>query len=142
VNAVAILRAAQAVQGDEATRRAERLLDQWSVLSMQHVALGGACGCAMGGLSLRLDDFELDIVDYLCDAGVRSDLPEVVTFFTALQDSAQQGSAMGTRAQPLRRLLEQMSHGRLPQPVAGWLLPKVERTLQSYAELHGPRMEG
>lgn len=131
-----------AVAADELVQQAERLLDLWSALSMQHVALGAGCGCGMGGISLRLDDFELDIVDYLGDAGVRCGLPEVAAFFTKLQQDAQEGSAMGSRAQPLRRLLEQSRSGRMPRAVSAWLLPKVEHTLKSYAELHGPKLAG
>ena len=131
-----------AVEADDFVLRAEKLLDLWSSLAMQHVALGAGCGCGMGGISLRLDDFELDIVDYLGDAGVRSDVSEVAAFFTALQKSAEEGSVMGSRAQPLRRLLDQARRGRLPLVVVEWLLPKVEKTLSSYAELHGPKLEG
>ena len=130
------------VDADDLVQRAEHLLDLWSALSMQHVALGAGCGCGVGGISLRLDDFELDIVDYLGDAGTRSDVPEVVTFFTALQQSADEGASMGSRAQPLRRLLDQARRGRLPASVSEWLLPRVEKTLRSYAELHGPKLDG
>jgi hypothetical protein len=130
------------VDADNLVQRAEQLLDMWSALSMQHVALGAGCGCGMGGISLRLDDFELDIVDYLGDAGVRSGVPEVAAYFTAMQEDAQQGNSMGSRAQPLRRLLDQARRERLPRAVSEWLLPKVEKTLSSYAELHGPKFEG
>jgi hypothetical protein len=123
-------------------QRAERLLDLWSSLSMQHVALGASCACGMGGISLRLDDFELDIVDYLADAGVRSGVPVVVDFFNDLQRQIEDGSAMGGRAQPLRRLLDQAHRGQLPDAVAEWVIPKVEHTLRSYADLHGPKLDG
>lgn len=131
-----------AVEANDFVRRAEHLLDLWRSLSMLHVALGAGCGCGIGGISLRLDDFELDIVDYLGDTGVRSGVPEVAAFFTELQQCAQEGSAMGTRAQPLRRLLDQARRERLPLAVTEWLLPKVEKMLRSYAELHGPKLEG
>lgn len=130
------------VDADDFVQRAEHLLDMWSSLSMQHVALGAGCGCGMGGISLRLDDFELDIVDYLGDAGARSDEPAVADYFRAMQQRAEEGSTMGSRAQPLRRLLDQAIRGRLPEAVAAWLIPKVEHTLRSYAELHGPKLEG
>ena len=95
----------------------------------------------MGGISLRLDDFELDIVDYLADAGVRSGVPEVADFFKALQQQVEDGSAMGGRARPLRRLLDQAHRAQLPAAVAEWVIPKVEHTLRSYAELHGPKLD-
>jgi hypothetical protein len=122
------------VDADELAQRAEHLLGMWSALSMQHVALGGSCACGMGGISLRLDDFELDIVGYLEDAGLRSGVSEVVGFFTAWQEAS-------APAQPLRRLLEDARHQHLPGAVSEWLLPKVERTLNSFAELHGPKLE-
>jgi hypothetical protein len=130
------------VDTDDLVQRAEHLLDLWSTLSMQHVALGAGCGCGMGGISLRLDDFELDIVDYLGDAGVRSGDPEVVDYFKDVQQRAEEGSAMGARSRPLRRLLDEARCAGLPGAVAAWLIPKVEHTLRSYAELHGPKLEG
>lgn len=133
--------ASLAVEAEDFVQRAEQLLDLWSSLSMQHVALGVGCGCGMGGISLRLDDFELDIVDYLGDAGVRSGVPEVAAFFTALHQLAQEGASMGSRAQPLRRLLDRARRDRLPRAVTEWLLPRIEKTLRSYAELHGPKLE-
>lgn len=131
-----------AVAADDLVQRAEQMLELWSALSMQHVTLGAGCGCGMGGVSLRLDDFELDIVDYLGDAGSRCGEPEVAAFFTGLQRRTEEGATLGGRARPLHRLLEQARRGRLPEAVASWLLPKVERTLNSYAELHGPKLEG
>lgn len=129
-----------AMAADTPAQRAEQLIELWSRLSMQHVALGGACGCAMGGLSLRLDDFELDIVDYLCDAGVRCGRADVAPFFTAWQQRLEEGSGMGGRMRPLRQLLDQVQQGQMPDAVAQWLLPKLEHTLNSYAQLHGPRL--
>ena len=48
-----------------ADERAERLLQLWSRLSLQHVSLGVGCGCGIGGVSVSLADFERDIADYL-----------------------------------------------------------------------------
>lgn len=120
---------------DDLAVRADRMLTLWSQLAMRHVALGAACACGTGGVSLRLEDFELDIVGYLEDAGLRSVIADVVAFFQALQ-------VAGPQDQPLRRLLEDVEQGRVPSAVGEWLLPKVERTLGSFAELHGPRAEG
>lgn len=119
---------------DDLAEHAERLLDLWSQLALQHVALGAACGCGMGGISLRLEDFELDIVGYLEDAGLRSGVADVAGFFEALQQA-------GPQPEPLRRLLDDARQERLPGTVGAWLLPKVERTLRSFAELHGPRRQ-
>ena len=73
------------VDADEIAGRADRLLSLWSALSVQHVALGSSCACGTGGVSLRIDDFEIDIVDYLEDAGSRSGIADVVAFFEERQ---------------------------------------------------------
>ena len=118
--------------GSDLADHAERLLGLWSELSMRHVALGASCACGIGGISLRLDDFELDIVGYLEDAGLHSGIADVAGFFEAMQQ-------VGWQSQPLVRLLEDARQDRLPAAVGEWLCPKVERTLRSFAELHGPR---
>jgi hypothetical protein len=110
--------------------RAAQLSVLWSQLAMRHVALGGACACGSGGVSLRLDDFELDIVGYLEDKGLRCGIAAVVDFCQTLADAA-------TRSQPLRELLDDCEGGRVPAEVCAWLLPQLERTLNSFAELHG-----
>lgn len=112
--------------------RATALLDQWSRLAMRHVALGAACACGMGGVSLRLDDFEVDIVGYLEDVGSRSGIAAVEAFFAA-------SGAASARAQPLKRLLEDAQDGRIDAAVTDWLMARLERTLGSFAALHGPR---
>jgi hypothetical protein len=119
-----------AVVADELAEQAEALLDLWSRLALRHVALGSACACGAGGVSLRLEDFELDIVDYLQDGGTRSGLPEVERWFAACPPVA-------SVSQPLRQLLESVLHAQLPEPVARWALPRLERTLRSFVELHG-----
>jgi len=119
-----------AAVADDLAQRADAMLDLWSRLATRHVALGAACACGVGGVSLQLVDFELDIVGYLEDVGLRSGLPEVVAFFEALQQD-------GAQERPLVRLLEDVQRGRLSEALGDWLLPKVERTLRSFAELHG-----
>lgn len=131
---------------DDLSARAGRLLDLWSALALRHVALGAACACGAGGVSLRLEDFELDIVDYLQDGGERCDEAEVAAWFRARQSSA--GAAAGATGttspatQPLRQLLEDVQEARVPPPVADWLIPRLERTLHSFAELHGSGTAG
>jgi hypothetical protein len=117
---------------DDLAHQAGALLDLWSQLSAHHVVLGAGCACGVGGVSLRLEDFELDIVGYLEDAGLRCEVAAVAGFFQALQAAPQ-------REQPLLALLHDMQQERLPGEVAAWLLPRLERTLRSFAELHGPK---
>lgn len=125
-------RAVSAIVTDDLTEYAGRLLDLWSALALHHVALGSACACGAGGVSLRLEDFELDIVDYLQDSGERCELEEVANWFRNRQGAAAVGN------QPLLRLLEDVQAARVPEAVAAWLLSRLERTLRSFAELHGP----
>lgn len=132
---------ALAVDADERTVRADRLLGLWSALSVQHVALGSSCACGTGGVSLRLDDFEIDIVDYLEDAGSRSGIPALVAFFEARRESGRpmQFGRAAQRSRPLVDILERIHEGRVDDTVAEWLLPRLERTIDSLAEQHGTR---
>ena len=117
----------------ELAQQADLLLDLWGSLALRHVALGSACACGSGGVSLRLEDFELDIVDYLQDGGERCDDAPVAQWFRA-----RQGQAPGE--QPLRGLLDDILQDRIPAPVAHWILQRLERTLRSFAQLHGADM--
>ena len=117
---------------DDVSQRAARLSRLWSELAMRHVALGSSCGCGAGGVSLQLVDFELDIVDYLEDQGLRCGVCEVEEFFRARPTSEATGL-------PLRTLLEDLERNELPAEASEWLLARLERTLTSFAELHGGR---
>ena len=116
---------------DTSIEQAGCLRELWGALALRHVALGGACACGAGGVSLRLEDFELDIVDYLQDGGARHGDVLISRWFQARQD-------LDPGTQPLRDLLDAVAAGNIPEPVAAWLLPRLERTLRSFAELHGP----
>ena len=120
---------------DDVSQRASRLSRLWSELAMRHVALGSSCGCGAGGVSLQLVDFELDIVDYLEDQGLRSGVSEVEDFFRARPTSQATGL-------PLQTLLEDLERNELPAEASKWLLARLERTLNSFAELHGGRQQG
>ncbi|OUM01592.1 hypothetical protein [Variovorax sp. JS1663] len=120
---------------DDVSQRASRLSRLWSELAMRHVALGSSCGCGAGGVSLQLVDFELDIVDYLEDQGLRSGVSEVEDFFRARPTSEATGL-------PLQTLLEDLERNEFPAAASEWLLARLERTLKSFAELHGGRQQG
>lgn len=115
---------------DSLATRAQAIVDLWSQLAMRHVSMGGACACGMGGISLRLYDFEADIAGYLEDAGQRCGIAEVEAFFKA-------EPSVASHDQPVRRLLDEAIEGRLPEVVGDWMFPKIERTLRSVAEQHG-----
>ncbi|NDZ18138.1 hypothetical protein C7T35_35930 [Variovorax sp. WS11] len=120
---------------DDLSQRASRLSRLWSELAMRHVALGSSCGCGAGGVSLQLVDFELDIVDYLEDAGLRSGVLAVEEFFRARPTSQATGL-------PLQSLLEGLEREEFASEASEWLLARLERTLNSFAELHGGRTQG
>jgi hypothetical protein len=120
---------------DDVSQRASRLSRLWSELAMRHVALGSSCGCGAGGVSLQLVDFELDIVDYLEDQGLRSGVADVEAFFRARPTSEATGL-------PLQTLLEDLERDEVAAEASEWLLARLERTLNSFAELHGGRQQG
>ncbi len=114
-----------------ADEHAQRLLQLWGRLSLQHVSLGAGCGCGIGGVSVSLADFERDIADYLWAESERLGEAAVEAFLLAPGPIEQQ-------ATPVRDLLERLETGDAAEGVADWLLPRLTRTLESFAKLHGP----
>ncbi|MES2888655.1 MAG: hypothetical protein V4739_11660 [Pseudomonadota bacterium] len=111
--------------------RAERLANLWSRLSAQHVTLGAGCGCMTGGVSVSLEDFELDIADYLWAEGERLGQTEVVAWLL-------QPGPVEQQVKPVMTLLTRLEEGEADEAVADWLLTRLARTLDSFAKLHGP----
>lgn len=111
--------------------RAERLAKLWSRLSAQHVTLGAGCGCMVGGVSVSLEDFELDIADYLWAEGERLGETVVVAFLL-------QPGPIDQQKKPVATLLARLEDGEADETVADWLLSRLARTLDSFAKLHGP----
>ena len=111
--------------------RAERLAHLWSRLSAQHVTLGAGCGCMTGGVSVSLEDFELDIADYLWAEGERLGETVVVDFLL-------QHGPINQQKKPVATLLARLEDGDADEAVADWLLSRLARTLDSFAKLHGP----
>jgi hypothetical protein len=110
---------------------AARLLGKWTSLARGHVLMGGNCSCGLGAGSLRIDEFEQQILDYLerklaasGDAGVTQ----------ALRDRA--GYERGTSGS-LSELLRSIAKDGETQ-AAPWLslLDDLDRTLQSFEEAH------
>lgn len=111
--------------------RAERLANLWSRLSAQHVTLGAGCGCMVGGVSVSLEDFELDIADYLWAEGERLGETMAVAFLL-------QPGPIDQQKKPVATLLNRLEEGEAPEAVAEWLLSRLARTLDSFAKLHCP----
>ena len=115
--------------------RAERLANLWSRLSAQHVTLGAGCGCMVGGVSVSLEDFELDIADYLWAESERLGQTDVVAFLLAPGPIASQNQA-------IRHILSRLEDDEeVSESVTDWLLPRMTKTIESYAKLHGPAPE-
>lgn len=111
--------------------QAAYLSDLWHRLATQHIALG--CTCTMSGVTVTLEDFERDIADYFLGQSEREGATEVVDFLLAQGPLAEQPRAV-------RDILQRLRDGRASIEVADWLLPRMRKTLESYAELHGPAL--
>jgi hypothetical protein len=110
-------------------QQAAYLSDLWHRLSAQHIALG--CSCSMTGISVTLEDFERDIADYLWAESERLGQTEVVEFLLAPGPIAAQDKAV-------RGILDRLQSAQVSEAIAQWLLPRMTKTIESYAELHGP----
>lgn len=111
--------------------RAARLAQLWSRLAAQHVTLGAGCGCMVGGISVSLEDFELDIVDYLWAESERLGQAVVEAFLL-------QPGPINQQVKPVMSLLTRLEADEADEAVADWLLTRLARTLDSFARLHGP----
>ncbi len=113
-------------------KQAAYLADLWNRLSAQHIALG--CSCTMSGISVTLEDFERDIADYLWAESER--LGE-----KAVEDFLLEPGPIASQDKAIRRILERLEEGVCQDVVAQWLLPRMTKTIESYAKLHGPAPE-
>ena len=118
----------------ENTARAQAtyLAELWHRLSAQHIALG--CSCTMSGISVTLEDFERDIADYLWAESERLGATDVVAFLLSPGPLAEQEQA-------IRQILKRLADGQAKTSVEQWLLPRMTKTIESYAKLHGPSVE-
>lgn len=121
-----------AAVADPLVEQAARLSGLWNRLSAQHIALG--CSCLMGGVSVRLEDFERDIADYLWAESERLGETAVAAFLLA-------PGPIATQDRAIRQVLERLEAGEADRPVAQWLLARLTRSIESYASLHGPAPE-
>ena len=119
---------------EESAARAQavHLAELWHRLSAQHIALG--CSCTMSGISVTLEDFERDIADYLWAESERLGATDVVAFLLSHGPIADQ-------EQPIRQILKRLADGEAEASVEQWLLPRMTKTIESYAKLHGPSVE-
>jgi hypothetical protein len=113
-------------------QQATYLSGLWNRLAGQHVALG--CSCTMSGLSVTLEDFELDIADYLWAESERLGQKEVVQFLL-------EPGPIASQDQAIRNILRRLEDQDINTVITEWLLPRMTKTIESYAKLHGPAPE-
>ena len=102
---------------------AAQLLGKWTRLARGHVVMGGNCSCGLGGASVRVEEFEQQILDYLDSAfGRGGDATIGRTIREAGNVSA---------------LLRSITVGAQPQS-AEWLsvLDALDRTIESFEQVH------
>jgi hypothetical protein len=116
---------------NDAATQAAYLGNLWHRLSAQHIALG--CSCGMSGISVTLEDFERDIADYLWAESERLGAVEASHFLLQPGPIAEQDKAV-------RTILERIHAGEASDAVTDWLLPRMTKTIESYAKLHGPSL--
>jgi hypothetical protein len=104
----------------------------WNRLSGQHIALG--CSCTMSGMSVTLEDFERDIADYLWAESERLGQTDVVAFLLSPGPINEQDRA-------IRGILDRLESEEVSSDITDWLLPRMTKTIESYAKLHGPTPE-
>ena len=110
-------------------QQAAYLSGLWNRLSGQHIALG--CSCSMSGISVTLEDFERDIADYLWAESERLGQTQVVTFLL-------EPGPMSTQERAIRGILDRLESEDVSDVITDWLLPRMTKTIESYAKLHGP----
>lgn len=88
----------------------------------------------MSGLSVTLEDFERDIADYLWAESERLGQAEVVAFLLSPGPISEQDRA-------IRGILDRLESEEVSGIITEWLLPRMTKTIESYAKLHGPTPE-
>lgn len=118
----------------DAAGTAHALLEIWDRLSRQHVALAAGCGCGVGGVTLQLQDFEQDIVDYLLGQAERGRNADVIAFLHRYGVDAAGNWHIGNL---LAALADASADVYAASDVAEFLLSRLGKTLRSFAKLHG-----
>lgn len=110
---------------------AAQLLGKWTSLAQGHVLMGGNCSCGLGAGSLRIEEFEQQILDYLESKHAASGNAVIRQ---ALYERA--GYERGTSGS-LSDLLRSIAKDGEAE-AASWLslLDDLHRTLLSFEEVH------
>ena len=112
---------------------ARRLRDMWENLSRQHVSMAVGCSCGIGGITVQLQDFEQDIVDYLLGQAERTGRADIISFLNnyAMRDGLWHIGLL------LDAIIEGHAVAGRPDSISEILLQRLGRTLGSFAKLHG-----
>jgi len=116
-----------------AALEATRLLGRWTKLAQGHVMFGAGCSCGVGAGSVRPQDFEQQILDYLHAKYVKAGNAAIVAL---LRERARYRPAeAGSMTALLRAIATQ---GREDGEQLA-LLADLARSLDSFEELHRGR---
>lgn len=114
-----------------AAEEARALATLWSSMARRHVSMGSACSCGIGGVTLQLQSYEQDIVDYVVAEAEKRQRPDVLDF---LERQARADADSGWKI-PL--LLTHLEAAGVESDIAQFILERLGRTLHSFAEMHG-----
>ncbi len=110
---------------------AAQLLGKWTSLAQGHVLMGGNCSCGVGGGSLRIDEFEQQILDYL-DGKLTASGNAAVAQFLRERAGYERGKSGSLSA--LLRSITTDAEAKSTQWLS--LLDDLKRTLESFEEVH------
>ena len=109
--------------------RAIAAAGRWNRLTQGHIPLGGlSCSCNVGFGSIAVADFEQDVLDYLYTKhGSADELKRI--FLLAGHSNGSGGSVAG--------LLQVIAQNRTALPQTELLIADLEKSLESFEEIHG-----
>ena len=112
-----------------------QLLGQWTSLGQAHVLLGAGCSCGLAAGSLRLEEFEQQILDFLHDKHAAAGNEAVTQLLR--ERAGYEPAKSGSVAALLRSIASQPAGEHTSDWLA--LLADLKRTLDSFDELHRSR---
>jgi hypothetical protein len=119
------------VGGDGVQHDVRELATLWSTVSRRHVSLGTACSCGMGGVTLHLQSYEQDIVDYVVADAQKLRRPDVLAF---LEGNARKNEEADWSILLLLTMLEQNAKAEADNAgIRQFVLERLSRTLRSFS---------
>ena len=119
----------------DTSAEARHLLEMWDSVSRQHVSIAGGCACGVGGVTLLLEDFEEDIIDFLLGQSERAKRPDIGAFLKTNASEPVSGRlSVGALLSALSRA---ETVAETPSDIPVFLLERLGKTLRSFARLHG-----